>query len=51
MYRQGRAKAISQFLQPKVQFLGHVPADGILQDPSKMDQVKEWPISTAVREA
>ena len=40
-----------QFLQPKVQFLGHVvSAEGISPDPSKTSQVREWPIPTSVKE-
>ena len=39
------------FLQPKVQFLGHVVStEGIMPDPSKTDQVKEWPVPTSVKE-
>ena len=38
------------FLQPKVQFLGHVVStEGIMLDPSKTDQVKEWPVPTSVK--
>ena len=40
-----------QFLQQKVQFLGHVVStEGIMPDPSKTHQVKEWPVPTSVRE-
>jgi len=40
-----------QFLQPKVQFLGHiVSTEGIMPDPSKTQQVKEWPVPTSVKE-
>ena len=40
-----------QFLQPKVQFLGHsVSAEGILPDHSKTSQVTQWPIPTSVKE-
>ena len=40
-----------QFLQPKVQFLGHVVStEGIMPDPAKTHQVKEWPVPTSVKE-
>ena len=40
-----------QFLQPKAQFLGHVVSvEGISPDPSKTNQVREWPIPTSVKE-
>jgi len=39
-----------QFLQPKVQFLGHiVSTEGIIPDPPKIHQVKGWPVPTSVK--
>jgi len=50
MDKEGGVKATSQFLQPKVQFLGHiVSTEGIIPDPSKTQQVKEWPVPTFVK--
>ena len=37
-------------MEPSVQFLGHVSAEGISPDPSKTSQVREWPVPTSVKE-
>jgi len=40
-----------QFLQQKVQFLGHiVSTEGISPDPSKTSRVREWSVPTSVKE-